>query len=65
VSKLHRYLSLDRRVSRSVAEKRNTGFALDVTRGPVIRGAVGGERSTFRADAAVPQVRRTIPQTAA
>jgi hypothetical protein len=65
VSKLQRYRSLDRRVSRSLAEKRNTGFALDVTRGPVIRGAVGRERSAFRAEAAVPQARRTTPQTAA
>jgi hypothetical protein len=45
VSKLQRYLSLDRRVWRSLAEKRNTGFAIDVTRGPIIRGAVGRERS--------------------
>jgi hypothetical protein len=41
------------------------GFALDVTRGPVIRGAVGPERSALEAEAAVPQVRSTTPQTAA
>jgi hypothetical protein len=37
----------------------------DVDRGPVIRGAVGGEWSALMADAAVPQVSRTTPQTAA
>ena len=42
-----------------------TGFALNVTRGPAIRGAVGAERSALMAEAAVPQVRRTTPQAAA
>jgi len=48
-----------------VAEKRYTGFALDVTRGPVIRGADGRAWSALRAEAAVPQARRMTPQTAA
>src|SRR5207247_1159413 len=48
-----------------LAEKWYTGFGLDVTRGPAMRGAVGGERSALRADAAVPQVKSTTPQATA
>lgn len=65
VSKPQRYRSLDRAVESSVAENAYTGFAVDVRRGPVIRGAVGDERSAVRADAAGPQVSRTTPQRAA
>jgi hypothetical protein len=58
-------LSFERAVPRSLEESWNVGLVFDVVRGPTIRGAVGGERSAFEADAAVPQARRVTPQTAA
>ena len=65
MSKPQRYLSLDRVVSRSVAENLKTGVVLDVARGPAIRGAVGGERSALSAEEATPALRRRSPTTPA
>jgi hypothetical protein len=39
------------------------GFALDVLRGPVIRGAVGGDRSGLAAAAAFTEPRRVRADT--
>lgn len=58
MSKPQRYLSLDRGVWRSVAEKTYTGLVFVVARGPAIRGAVGGDRSTFGVADATPAVRK-------
>jgi hypothetical protein len=41
-----------------VAEKVYTGLAFVVARGPAIRGAVGGDRSTFGVAEATPAIRR-------
>jgi hypothetical protein len=44
-----------------VAEKLYAGVVSVVVRGPTICGAVGGDRSAFSADEALPAVRRRSP----
>jgi hypothetical protein len=50
-------------VRRSVAVNTKTGFALDVLRGPLICGAVGGDRSGLAAHAAFTEPRRARADT--